>query len=136
MTRTTTWPSAWRPIEQVHQPLADDHRIGTRFGRGVGLKLIDDPVGEQRLGLIGAHLENHTARDRGEESGQKGRLPGPSVRLDVDDLRATGPGSSQCLLEDAQLTLAADEADRTGHRPSQSGLVGTSHRPDGMAARQ
>ena len=49
-------------IEQVHQPLADDHRIGTRLGQGVRLKLIDDPVGEQGLGLISAHLENDVGR--------------------------------------------------------------------------
>ena len=50
-------------IEQVHQPLADDHRIGTGLGQGIGLKLIDDPIGEQGLGLVGAHLENRTSGD-------------------------------------------------------------------------
>jgi hypothetical protein len=30
--------------------------------------------------------------------------------------------------------VAADEAGRTGHRPSQGGQVGTLHRPNGMGA--
>lgn len=78
---------------------------------------------EQCLGLVTAHLENDSVRQRAEEPGQQGRLTSPGLALHIDHLRTALPGGSKPLAEDAQLALPTDETDWGIHQASLKTLL-------------
>jgi hypothetical protein len=49
-------------VEQVQQPGANGHRVRSGLRRAPGEQLVDDTVGEERLGLVTAYFEDHSFR--------------------------------------------------------------------------
>ena len=59
-------------IEQIEQLGSDGHRVGSRLRPKSGLKLIHDPVGEERLFLVTASLEHRGIRSASRETARGG----------------------------------------------------------------
>jgi hypothetical protein len=105
-------------VEQVQQPNSSHHRVGPGLCQDPRLQLIDDPIGEQRLCLVTADLENDSVRQRTEEPGKQSRLASPSLALHIDHLRLAHLGRSKPLTQDAQFALPTDETGRGTHAES------------------
>jgi hypothetical protein len=88
-------------IEQIEQPCANGHGVGSGLSQRAGLQLIDDPIGEKRFRLIATNGGNGGVRMRSEELGQQSRLARPSLAFEKDDLRLTRRRDRQFLVQDA-----------------------------------
>ena len=111
-----------QPVEKIEQPGPHGHRIGPGLGWWSKPQLVDDAVGQRRLGLVTTGLQNDGVGERPEEPRQQGRFSRPGLGLDTHHLRMARLGRSELLVEDSQFVLPPDEADWGAHRISLNAL--------------
>ena len=87
-------------VEQFQQRDPDRHRVRCWLRRRSCLHLVEDTVRKEHLIFVTADLDNDGIRDGSEELRKQGRLTGPGLALQMDDLWVTHLGRRESLSKD------------------------------------